>query len=317
MSDLLRCRDSKLLAEITKTYELLGVSENVSHLPEWREVMGFWAKALEGGYKMRATQADARSFREHAKLYVTLKALIRPGICTWYDWQLFAAFPDMFDSFGSLMLMSQEGMEACQKRQNMLMRLSNNFANAGRIPAVIKRAGLEAVKAYLKQRAAAKKSPEKWLWWRNQKSFYSYFYDVFSRVKAHKAAGRVVDWESEFVPSWRSFRFLSALRIHGGARLHLGRAETQDVATSAKFEVDWLTAGSKWKESAKVTISVETKTTYGAELLAEIRDYYAPIETPRLADDASDDVRRGEVEKLRRKRWREREQAAHWGRAHQ
>ena len=111
-----------------------------------------------------------------------------------------------------------------------------------------------------------------------------------------------------------------------GARLHLGRAETQDVATSAKFEVDWLTAGSKWKESAKVTISVETKTTYGAELLAEIRDYYEPIETHLTmthltrrilrADDASDDVRRGEVEKLRRKRWREREQAAHWGRAH-
>lgn len=88
--------------------------------------------------------------------------MIRAGCCCWYDWQLYSVMTKLFDKFESLMLISQEGMEACQKRNNMLMRLGNNFSNAGRIPWRTMQAGMEAVRAYLKKRKDNMLSPEKW-----------------------------------------------------------------------------------------------------------------------------------------------------------
>ena len=42
------------------------------------------------------------AFRDHVRFYVLEKTSIRSGIMTWYDWQLYSIFADMFDSFGSL-----------------------------------------------------------------------------------------------------------------------------------------------------------------------------------------------------------------------
>lgn len=45
-----------------------------------------------------------QAFREHVKFYVMEKAAIRAGITTWYDWQLFSIFTELFDQFESLRL---------------------------------------------------------------------------------------------------------------------------------------------------------------------------------------------------------------------
>ena len=51
-------------------------------------------------------------------------------------------------------------MEACQKRNNMLMRLGNNFANAGRIPRRSVQAGRDEIKRYMSERAKKKKEKD-------------------------------------------------------------------------------------------------------------------------------------------------------------
>ena len=91
--------------------------------------------------------------------------MIRAGCCCWYDWQLYSVMTKLFDKFESLMLISQEGMEACQKRNNMLMRLGNNFSktrDAFHGEPCRHQAGMEAVRAYLKKRKDNMLSPEKW-----------------------------------------------------------------------------------------------------------------------------------------------------------
>ena len=58
----------------------------------------------------------------------------------------------LHEKWGSLRLVSQEGMEAWQKKLNEVLRLSNGYANAGAIPKAIKRQGEKAVKQYMKER---------------------------------------------------------------------------------------------------------------------------------------------------------------------
>ena len=212
--------DSKLLRAIRATYEALSAQEQATHLNAWAVVFGHWARAMRAAYVLRASAADRQTFREEVKCYVTEKAKLRPGACCWYDWQLFSVMTEMFDKFESLMLISQEGMEACQKRNNMLMRLGNNFSNAGRIPWRVIQAGVEAVRTYMAERKKKKKSPAEWLWWRNVMSFFTTFKDVFERVETYKREGRTLDWRTEFSPQWVSCIALTILvcRIKARAR---------------------------------------------------------------------------------------------------
>jgi hypothetical protein len=79
------------------------------------------------------------------------------------DFQLYSIMPVLFDTFKSLMVISQEGMEACQAAQNRFLRWSNHFTNAGRIPFKVLQAGFEATRVYLATRLKQVKSPEWWL----------------------------------------------------------------------------------------------------------------------------------------------------------
>ena len=91
-------------------------------MQSWAVVLRHWALAMRAGYVLRATAADRQTFRENAQLYVVEKAKIRAGCCCWCDWQIFSVLTKIFDKYESLMAISQEGMEACQKRNNMLMQ---------------------------------------------------------------------------------------------------------------------------------------------------------------------------------------------------
>ena len=61
----------------------------------------------------------------------------------------------LLQSWGSLRLISQEGMEAWQKQLNEVLRLNNGFANAGAIPKAVKALGWAApggVRDYMQKR---------------------------------------------------------------------------------------------------------------------------------------------------------------------
>ena len=325
VADLLRGQHSLLLKAIEMTYAKLDVAESTSRLAEWRVVMHHWARAMHAGYKLRARKGDRLAFREHSLLYATLKSAIRPGITNWYDWQVFSAMPDMFDKYGSLMLLSQEGMEASQKRLNMVMRLNNNFSNAGRIPYVVKRAGLAQVQAYLKDRKRKKAKPAEWLYWRCICSFFAAFSDAFAWAKACKTEGREVS-EAELTSMWGSFRGLGALRARWVGRWRLHENGQLEMGDTVNVTIDRVVRDPD--RAADVheikphtlrcayTLNIRVTTKRGAAMAKEIASYYA-VGAPRtLAADVSDRVRRVEIERARRKAWKkgkaDRAKAGHW-----
>ena len=64
----------------------------------------------------------------------------------------------------SMRLVSQEGMEAWQKKLNEVLRMGNGFANAGPIPHDVVQAGQAAIDAYKSKRAEDKPSNAQWVY---------------------------------------------------------------------------------------------------------------------------------------------------------
>ena len=143
---------SKLIAAVRTTATKLGISHTAMHLDDWSDVLYHWAVMMECGYKMRPTAEDRDLFAQHARFYVLRKVCIADTSLCWYDWQLHSAFPTLFNAFGSLRLLCQEGMEAQQRLNNDLNRRGNNGSNAGRIPNHVINRGIEAIAEFLRDR---------------------------------------------------------------------------------------------------------------------------------------------------------------------
>ncbi|KAL1515173.1 hypothetical protein AB1Y20_004241 [Prymnesium parvum] len=327
MIDDLLCGHSMLLQIISNTYSHLGDGDDCTHMHMWTDVLFHWATAMRAGYKLRATPADREIFREHTQWYVMKKAQIRSGTTVWYDWQLYSAFPSMFDKFGSLMLISQEGMEACQKRANMLMRLGNGFANAGRIPWGVLRAGKDSVKAYLANRKRQQKTPEQWLWWKNLVGFASTYHAVLERVEDHRRAGRTLDWTGQFVPEWESCRAISTIhrKLLARARFNLA-AYHPSMADETPHIVprEFPTRRIFWTRSelpvrpeldlVGQTFSVVVYDAHRERLIEEVAAYCAPVRCQQESSFPlrSPEVQRKEIQRQRRERWRKRERSSLW-----
>jgi hypothetical protein len=143
------------------TAEKLNLHSVTQELDSWCRVLGHYSEALTRSYIMRPTKEDRSTFTEHARLYILKKALLRPGRLCWYDWQLWAAFPKLFEQVGSLRLLSQEAMEGQQRLNNEIARRSNGWANAGRIPDAIADLGAVCKKVYMSVRARLRPKPAK------------------------------------------------------------------------------------------------------------------------------------------------------------
>ena len=281
MRDLL-AGESCLLSAITNTYAELKISEHDTHLRAWANALKHWATAMNAAYDMRATREQRTVFAHHIRLYVLEKGKINNQELVWYDWQLWSIFPKLFDRYGSLMAISQEGMEAIQKRNNALQRHSNNNANAGRLPTRVIQAGLEAIKAYLLERKKRVKSSAAWLWERQLLAFMSVHHEVFEEMERCKVEGRVMDWRTEFVPEWESFKASSRIMITCRAKYRQFKAKD---------------AGSR----------------YYAKLVEERNAYYAPCECelrPSFWEMRPEDQAR-ELQRARKTRWAARRAAGH------
>ena len=329
---------SLLLKAVRDMYAELGAGDDATHMAAWEVVLFHWATAVNAGYTMRATQGDRDTFREHSWLYVKSKSSIRAGITVWYDWQFYSALPSLFDQWGSLMMISQEGMEATQKRQNMLLRLGNGFANVGRIPMRILRISREAVKAYLRDRRAKMKSPEEWLYTKNSTTFASANENVLHRVVAHREAGRTMDWKTEWTPEDTNFWAISTIyrkllaRARFNAAFFSSPPPEQHRHPGGRFETDLQlgriprgfpggrTVVFRRKETAirpgivGHDFKIRVYDTRRESLAAEIAAYYAPVscESEPTFGDRDPHTQRKDIQKQRRARWEKRKRSALW-----
>ena len=301
--------NSKLLAAVRNTYLQLHdqPEDAVTHVNRWEHVLTHWAKAMGAAYVLHATEADRQVFRENVKQYVIKKAMIRAGCCCWYDWQLYSVMTKLFDKFESLMLISQEGMEACQKRNNMLMRLGNNFANAGRIPWRVLQGGAEVVRAYMKTRKENMLKPEKWLWLRNIFSFFSANSELMTRVETYKKEKKSIDWEAQFSPEWVSCIVVTIIYCRLRARRLFNKSYRERRLPGNGEILSWQRtepAKARWMQLPRA-FTVRVYDGHRKAIVNELMNYYAPCTCEQSAtfSEMNPETQRKAIQRERRQRW--------------
>ena len=333
--------DCRLLLAVRTTYRKLGAGLDQTHLVAWTEVLTHWATAMRAGYTLRATPEDRATFREHATWYVMKKSRVRNGITIWYDWQMYSNIANIFDRFGSLMLISQEGMEAIQHRMNMLLRLGHNFANVGRIPWRVLKAGRECIRAYMADRKKKQKTPAQYLWWKNFLSFASKNEDVLARVERYRKEGKTMDWKTEWTPELANFRCISTIYriLLARARFNQAFFEERDATMPspgvtppapttceegsgrrrlAPFPVRTIrferVEEPVHKEQVGKKFCIKVYDARREQLVEELLAYYRPVkcQSEHTFADRPEYVQRKEIQAQRKERWAKRERSALW-----
>lgn len=297
---------SVLLKAVSDTYAKLTKppGPSTTKLGQWRIVLTHWALAMSAAYVMRATAEDRDNFRKHARFYAMEKSNICAGICTWYDWQLYSIFPKIFDTYGSLYALCQEGIEGCQKQNNMFLRLGNNFANVGRIPYKVLKAGRDAVRSYMEQRKQNTSSAERHLYMKQLMSFFAEWYDEFTRAEEYKSKGRTADWKTKYTPAWLSFVCISTIY-----RIIAAKRSWDKAARMPAKVIRWV------REETGKEFEVEVHDAHRAALLAEIMEYYKPVDLGKRGErvvpwaelcEKGVKSRRKQIADARRARWKAR-----------
>jgi hypothetical protein len=236
LAGLAEGRTSVLMDAVRATRQRLGIG--AGNTEAWATCLQHWGVAMCAGYKLRPTEADRAAFHNHARWYVLTKVCMHDEALVWYDWQMFSAFPLQFDAFGSLRLICQEGMEAQQRLNNDLQRRSNGGGNVGAVPKAVRAKGLVAIAAYMRERARNMRSPVRWIWEQMLLTFMAAFQGPLERLEALKAAGKEVDWATDYVPAWVSFMAMGVVRHRVTAKVKLWRVGGE--RTRKLLRAEWL-----------------------------------------------------------------------------
>jgi hypothetical protein len=114
-------------------------------------------------------------------------------------------------------LVSQEGMEAWQKKLNEVLRMGNGFANAGPIPHDVVQAGQAAIDAYKSKRAEDKPSNAQWVYDQALLQQHAYMNGTITSAEQLRKEGKRFAWD-RFVTYWDTFvtywlRYMVASRM--------------------------------------------------------------------------------------------------------
>ena len=110
---------SKFLQAVTKALKASDRAADYSQLLLAIPVMREWVTAMRLAMRMKPEQGDYDKVKRHLALYVANKMLRWPGSNTWYDNECLYAMGQLHEKWGSLRLVSQEGMESWQVRLRM------------------------------------------------------------------------------------------------------------------------------------------------------------------------------------------------------
>jgi len=77
-----------------------------------------WVRGMRAAMKMKPEEEDLGIVKRELALYVVSKLERAAGRVTWYDHLCLFTVGEMMEQWGSLRLISQEGMEGCQKKLN-------------------------------------------------------------------------------------------------------------------------------------------------------------------------------------------------------
>ena len=268
------------VAKACKQYANKGGSSDYASLVKALPVLRHWATAFRLAMRMRPEPEDYALAKTHLALYVASKLLLWPSSNTWYDNECLYTLGSQHEKWGSLRLMSQEGMEAWQKKLNELLRTGNGFANAGAIPKSEKRKGKAAVAAYMARRDADRPNSAQWVYEQAMVQQHAYSTDVYAQRDALRQSGKVVGWK-DFDTWWKRYMVCAALRCRLRARVRRWQHKRPNEAVRGR---------------------VQAPAGYYRRLLEDHRSYWA--DSPLSADDLADDEMRRQLRTARRERWR-------------
>jgi hypothetical protein len=288
---------SKFLRAITTTLKQAapgGMAEDYAALVRALPVLTHWVQGMRLAMKMRPAPEDYKRVKEHLAMYVANKLLLWEGSNTWYDNECLYVMGQLHEKWGSLRLVSQEGMEAWQKKLNEVLRLSNSFANAGAIPKDVKRKGQAATDAYMHKRAADKPSSAQWVFEQAMLQQHAYMADTHAAREFLRKQGRVISWQ-QFVIYWRRYMVCAAMRCRLRARARCGLGCVQ-------VNVEGGTRTTRLGRKAPPLKHVpRAPAGYHAGLLKDHYAYYAPVQLS--AADLAENERRYQEREGRRERY--------------
>ena len=99
---------------MTKTLEASGRAADYAELLLAIPVLREWVLGMRLAMRMKPEPSDYDKVKRHLALYVANKLLRWPGTNTWYDNECLYAMGALHEKWGSLRLVSQEGMESWQ-----------------------------------------------------------------------------------------------------------------------------------------------------------------------------------------------------------
>ena len=216
------CKSSFLRA-VTAAYKncYTDSSSDYAQLVRALPVIKHWALAMRVAMRMKPLPEDYGEVKRLMALYVVNKLLLWPASNTWYDNECLYHLGEMHEQWGSLRLVSQEGMEAWQKKLNEVLRLSNSFANAGAIPKAVVRRGEKAKKEYIAERAENMPSSARWVFEQALLQHHSYLIDVHAARDLARKEERTMKFE-RFSTYWRRFMVAATFRHRLLARVRRG-----------------------------------------------------------------------------------------------
>ena len=290
---LVNCR-SRFVRGLACTYQKLGnnYAGHYAGLKEAVPMLRDYVIAMKSAMKMKPTARDYELVDEHMPRYVVGKLLLWEGSNTWYDNHCLFAIPHMMRKWGSLRLVSQEGMEGWQKKLNDILRLNNGWANAGAIPKAVHTMGQAAVDAYMSARADDKPSSARWVYEQALLQQHAQWVPVLKERDALKGdEDREMDW-ARFVELWQRYLAFATLYVWSLARVRVREARWRAMEEGAPMLRD-----ARGRET-------HVPHTYYTELLASHRHYWRRISTPELsAPDLSAREQACQRRKMRRERY--------------
>jgi hypothetical protein len=256
---------SRFLRGLTATYKKLGREDDYWALIRALPMLTDYVIGMTSALKMKPKEKDYHLVEEHLALYTVRKAMLWPGSLTWYDTSCLYALGQQMRQWGSLRLVSQEGMEAVswawveracartrdarsatrlelsaravvcrlraqwQKKLNEILRLNNGFANAGAIPKSVHELGVEAVDAYRNARAEDKPSDPRWVYEQALLQQHAQWVEVLEvRDALEKAQDSTTDLAAM---DWERFvllwqRYLACATLHVWSAARVGLRRT-------------------------------------------------------------------------------------------
>ena len=153
--------------------------------------------------------------------YIKKRHVYNTGGC-WYDHHKMYLEPLLMEKYKTLGLFNQQGMEGSQKMQKKILLSFNGGGAQGNYDNATRAAGEAAIEALLAKRRAGSPLITKWCMRKHALAFRMHPPNAvrIDRTEELLAAGRTMDWRTEWAPEMQRWMLAVRLMCRWVGRIH-------------------------------------------------------------------------------------------------